>query len=196
MEKQTTEVRQEQIKRAVLDIIFKDGLDQLSTRNLAQRVGISEGALFRHFRSKRDIMLSIMQDVKSNLISELRRIALSAEKSDKRLFSFLCEHVKYLIENKGITILLFSEAAHMNGKELKNTLHEILSEQKSLIIKTIKDGIGEGLWNKKLDVNDIATIYMGIPITLNIELTLNPDKFNLTNFCRRMFFLMLRMLSK
>jgi len=196
MEKQTTEVRQEQIKRAVLDIIFKDGLDQLSTRNLAQRVGISEGALFRHFRSKRDIMLSIMQDVKSNLISELRRIALSAEKSDKRLFSFLCEHVKYLIENKGITILLFSEAAHMNGKELKNNLHEILSEQKSLIIKTIKDGIGEGLWNKKLDVNDIATIYMGIPITLNIELTLNPDKFNLTNFCRRMFFLMLRMLSK
>jgi len=196
MEKQTTEIRQEQIKRAVLDIIFKDGLDQLSTRNLAQRVGITEGAIFRHFRSKRDIMLSIMQDVKSNLISELRRIALSAEKSDKRLFSFLCEHVKYLIENKGITILLFSEAAHMNDKELKNTLHEILSEQKSLIIKTIKDGVGEGLWNKKLDVNDIATIYMGIPITFNIELTLNPDKFNLTNFCRRMFFLMLRMLSK
>jgi len=196
MEKQTTEVRQEQIKRAVLDIIFKDGLDQLSTRNLAQRVGISEGAIFRHFRSKRDIMLSIMQDVKSNLISELRRIALSAEKSDKRLFSFLCKHVKYLIENKGITILLFSEAAHMNDKELKNTLHEILSEQKSLIIKIIKDGVGEGLWNKKLDVNDIATIYMGIPITLNIELILNPDQFNLTNFCRRMFFLMLRMLSK
>jgi hypothetical protein len=104
--------------------------------------------------------------------------------------------VKYLIENKGITILLFSEAAHMNDKELKDNLHEILSEQKSLISKIIKDGMAEGLWNKKLDGDDIATIYMGIPITLNIELILNADKFNIHNFCKRMFFLMQRMMSK
>ncbi len=196
MERQSTEIRQEQIKKAVLDIIFKDGLDQLSTRNLAQRVGITEGAIFRHFKSKRDIMLSIMHDVKSNLIGELRQITLSAEGSEKRLLSFLCRHVKYLLENKGITILLFSEAAHMNDKELKETLHEILSEQKSLISKIIKDGMAEGLWNKKLDVEDIATIYMGIPITLNIELILNPDKFNMNNFCKRMFILMQRMMIK
>ncbi len=196
MKRETTEIRQEQIKRAVLDIIFKDGLDQLSTRNLAKRVGITEGAIFRHFKSKRDIMLGIMQDVKSDLIGELRHIALGAEGSEKRLFTFLCRHVKYLLENKGITILLFSEAAHMNDKELKDNLHEILSEQKSLISKIIKDGMAEGLWNKKLDGDDIATIYMGIPITLNIELILNPDKFNINNFCKRMFILMQRMLSK
>ncbi|MCL4477760.1 MAG: TetR/AcrR family transcriptional regulator [Deltaproteobacteria bacterium] len=196
MKRQTTEIRQGQIKKAVLDIIFKDGLDQLSTRNLAQRVGITEGAIFRHFKTKRDIMLSIMQDVKSNLIGELRRITLSAEGSEKRLSSFLCMHVNYLLENKGITILLFSEAAHMNDNELKSNLHEILSEQKSLISKIIKDGMAEGFWNKKLDVDDIATIYMGIPITLNIELILNPDMFNINNFCKRMFFLMQRMMSK
>ncbi len=196
MKRQTTEIRQVQIKKAVLDIIFKDGLDQLSTRNLAQRVGITEGAIFRHFKAKRDIMLSIMQDVKSNLIGELRRITLSAEGSEKRLSSFLCMHVNYLLENKGITILLFSEAAHMNDNELKSNLHEILSEQKSLISKIIKDGMAEGLWNKKLNVDDIATIYMGIPITLNIELILNPDMFNINNFCKRMFFLMHRMMSK
>ncbi len=196
MERQTTEIRQEQIKKAVLDIIFTDGLDQLSTRNLARRVGITEGAIFRHFKSKRDIMLGIMQDVKTGLIGELRQIALGADGSEKRLSAFLCRHVKYLIENKGITILLFSEAAHMNDKELKENLHEILSEQKSLISKIIRDGMTEGLWNKKLAVDDIATIYMGIPITLNIELILNEDRFDMHGFCKRMFFLMQRMMSK
>ena len=195
MERQTTEIRQEQIKKAVLDIIFEDGLDQLSTRNLAKRVGITEGAIFRHFKSKRDIMLGIMQDVKTGLIGGLRKIALGAEGSEKRLFSFLCKHVKYLIENKGITILLFSEAAHMNDKELKENLHEILSEQKVLISKIIRDGMAEGLWNKKLSVDDIATIYMGIPITLNIELILNEDRFDMHGFCKRMFFLIQRMMS-
>ncbi|MGC8684924.1 MAG: TetR/AcrR family transcriptional regulator [bacterium] len=196
MERQTTEIRKEQIKKAVLEIIHQEGLGQLSTRNLARRVGITEGAIFRHFRSKRDIMFNIMQDVKTGLMAELRQITLSAESSEKRLFSFLCKHVKYLIENRGITILLFSEAAHMNDRTLKDNLHEILSEQKSLISKIVKDGIAEGIWNKKLDVDDIATIYMGIPIVLNIELILNPDRFNVNNFCRRMFVLMQRMISK
>ncbi len=196
MERQTTEIRQEQIKKAVLDIIFKDGLNQLSTRNLANRVGITEGAIFRHFKSKRDIMLGIMQDVKTDLIGEMRKIALSAEESENKLFAFLCWHVKYLIDNKGITILLFSEAAHMNDKELKNNLHEILAEQKSLFSKIIRDGMAEGLWNKKLAVDDIATIYMGIPITLNIEMILNKDQFEIHNFCKRMFSLMQRMLLK
>lgn len=196
MERQTTEIRQEQIKKAVLDIIFKDGLNQLSTRNLANRVGITEGAIFRHFKSKRDIMLGIMQDVKTDLIGEMRKIALGAEESENKLFAFLCWHVKYLIDNKGITILLFSEAAHMNDKELKDNLHEILAEQKSLFSKIIRDGMTEGLWNKKLAVDDIATIYMGIPITLNIEMILNKDQFEIHNFCKRMFSLMQRMLLK
>ena len=52
-----TETRQGQIKKAILDIISKDGIGKLSTRNLAARVGVSEGALFRHFPSKKAMML-------------------------------------------------------------------------------------------------------------------------------------------
>ncbi len=195
MKRETTEIRQEQIKKAVLDIIFNEGLDRLSTRNLAYKVGITEGAIFRHFKSKRDIILSIMQDVQTNLISDLRTIALSAESAEQRLFSFLCKQCTYLIENKGVTILLFTEAAHMNDRALKEHLREILIEQKSLIGKIVKDGMSEGLWNTKLNVDDVTTMYMGIPITLNIELTLNHERFDRDNFCRRMFSLLQHMLS-
>jgi len=187
MTKKSTEVRQEQIKKAVLEIISTEGLHNLSTRNLAKKVGISDGAIFRHFKTKRDIILGIMEDVKSGLMTELRQVALSEENSDKKLFKFLCTHVKYLIKNKGITILLFSEAAHMNDKELKSNLYNILSGQKVLIERIVKEGIKKGTWNKKAIPKDFAMIYMGIPITLNIELILNPDNIVLENFCKRMF---------
>lgn len=187
MKRKSTEVRQKQIKKAVLEIISKEGLENLSTRNLAKKVGITEGAIFRHFKTKRDIILGIMEDVKFGLMAELRQVALSEENSDKKLFKFLCTHVKYLIKNKGITILLFSEAAHMNDKELKSNLHNILTRQKDLIKKIVKEGIKKGIWSKKIIPQDFAMIYMGIPITLNIELILNPDKTVVENFCKRMF---------
>ncbi len=196
MPRESTDVRQEQIKKAVLEIIADEGLNNVSTRNLAKRIGLTEGAIFRHFPTKRDIIKGIMDDVANGLVGQLRSIALSPVKAEDKLFDFLCKHVTYLKENRGITILLFSEAAHLGDKELKDKLSQILSEQKQLVSKIVKDGIAEGVWDKNVNAEDIAVIYMGIPITFNIELVLNKSGLNMNNFCKRMFALILRSLKK
>lgn len=196
IEKLNTETRQKQIKKAVLQIISTKGLGKLSTRNLAAAVGVTEGALFRHFKTKKDILLSIIDDVKTDLLVQQEKIAYSNIKANERLFKFLCAHVKYLIKNKGITILLFSEATHMDDKEMKKRLFNILSFQKNCVKKIIKDGIIEGLWDKKINTENVATLYMGIPITLNIELILNKEGFKQEHFCQRMTGLIERALRK
>jgi len=196
MSRESTDVRQEQIKKAVLDIIADEGLQNISTRNLAKKIGLSEGAIFRHFPTKRDIIKGIMDDVAKDLIGSLRNIALSPVKTEEKLFKYLCKNVNYLKENRGITILLFSEATHLGDKDLKDKLNQILVEQKQFIIKIINDGIAEGVWDKKVNAEDIAIIYMGIPITFNIELVLNKTGLNSDNFCKRMYTLILRTLKK
>ena len=196
MTRATTDIRQEQIKKAVLEIIADEGLHNISTRNLAKRIGLTEGAIFRHFPTKRDIIKAIMDDVANDLIGALRAVAERPGKVEEKLFNFLCKHVTYLKENRGITILLFSEAAHFGDKELKGRLNQILSEQKQLIVKIIKEGISEGVWDKSVDAEDLAVIYMGIPITFNIEFILNRKGLNLDNFCKRMYTLILKALQK
>ncbi len=196
MSRETTDIRQEQIKKAVLEIIAEEGLHNLSTRNLAKKIGLTEGAIFRHFASKRDIIKGIMDDVSNNFIGTLRNIAIGPAKAEEKLFKYICYNVKYLSENSGITILLFSEATHMGDNELKEKLNKILEEQKQLIIKMVKDGIKEGLWNKKVNPGDIAILYMGIPITFNIELVLSKKGINVDDFCKRMYSLILKALKK
>ncbi len=196
MPRETTDIRQEQIKKAVLEIIAEEGLHNLSTRKLAKKIGLTEGAIFRHFATKRAIIKGIMDDVSRDLISSLRNIVISPVKSEEKLFNYLCTNVKYLKENRGITILLFSEATHLGDQELKEKLNQILSEQKQFIIKIVKDGISEGVWNKKVNPEDIATLYMGIPITYNIELVLNKSLVNIDDFCKRMFKLILKSLIR
>jgi len=195
-ERLDTETRQGQIKKAVLEIISSEGIGKLSTRNLASKIGVTEGALFRHFSSKKEIMLAILNDVKNELVAAQEKITYSSTiGADKKLFEFLCIHIKYLIENKGVTILLFSEAAHMNDLHLKKGLRDILLTQKEYISRIINQGMSEGIWDKSLNVENVATLYMGIPISLNIEMILEPGIVKQEKFCERMIGLLKRALE-
>lgn len=196
MTRESTDKRQEQIKKAVLKIITKEGLHNLSIRNLAKKVGITEGAIFRHFESKRAIIISILDDVKKDLMSELRSITQSTYSTEDRLYMFLMCHTKYLVKNKGVSILLFSEAAHLNYREVRKRFHSIISEQEMLISTIIKDGIKEGKWDRKADIEDIAILYRSIPISLNVEIVINEHDIAVKNFCKRMNNLFLKILRK
>lgn len=191
----STETRQAQIKEAVLDIISNEGLSKLSTKNLATKVGLSEGAIYRHFKSKKNILLSVVDDVYENLVVNQKLIVDSKMTPSVKLFTFLCKQIKYLIYNNGVTILLFSEATHANDSELKVKLLEILKAQKDLLKQIVKEGITHGIWHKDLDLDSFATLYMGIPIILNIEIVLNKRNFNHEDFCKNMFSLLERILK-
>lgn len=196
MKKQSTEIRQKQIKQAVLEIIYNDGLKSLSTSNLASQSGLSEGAIFRHFTSKQDIIHSVIQDVQKDFIGSLRTIANENTEPEERLDRFICQTVTYLTQNKGITMLMFSEASHNNDEELKDMLLKIFRNQKNLISKIILDGITLGIWDENTPVENVAMLYMGIPVSLNIELVLSGGEFQEKNFCHRMIQLLLKILHK
>jgi len=194
MARKPTEVRREEIKLAVLQIIRNEGIKSVSTKNLAKYTGLSEGAIFRHFKSKREIMLSIIDDVDKDMIDYLQEISLENISAKKRLYKAICKAITYLTKNNGITILLFTEASQANDSEMIKILNNLFNSQIQVISKIIKDGIDEGIWNKDISVEDVATLYMGIPITHNIRLVLTKKKPD-NNFCKRMMQLFERMLK-
>lgn len=196
MKRQSTDIRQEQIKQAVIDIITKDGLKNLSTRNLANHIGMSEGSIFRHFKTKKDIILSIFNDIQDNFIGELRKIAWSEEEPSVRLFKLLSATIKYHTDNKGANMLLFSEASYNNDPELKSRLQQIFHDQKQFVSKIILDGINAGIWDKDVHVENVALIYMGIPVSMNIEMLIGEKGFQFHDFCNHITQLLLKMLRK
>ncbi|TCO64722.1 TetR/AcrR family transcriptional regulator C-terminal domain-containing protein [Actinocrispum wychmicini] len=54
--------RRDEVLQAALDLLDEVGLDSLTTRRLAERLGVRPGALYRHFDSKR-ALLDAMVDV-------------------------------------------------------------------------------------------------------------------------------------
>ncbi|MFA5298737.1 MAG: TetR/AcrR family transcriptional regulator [Lutibacter sp.] len=195
MKRLNTETRQILIKQAVQEILSTEGMSKLSIKNIALKVGVTEGAIYRHFNSKREILMSIINDMCDNLVVKQQEVANSDLGPSEKLFTFFSKQINYLILNKGITILLFSQAVHANDSNLKEKFLKVLLSQKTLLKQIIEEGVSQGIWSNQINIDDFTIFYMGIPTILNFELVLNKENFNHEEFGTRMFVLLKRILN-
>ncbi len=194
--RQSGDIRRNQIKSAVKEILFYEGLQKLTTKNIAQKVGISEGTVFKHFTSKKAIIDDMLKDVREELVEPLQKIAHSKEDAAIRLEKHICFHLDYLAKNKGITILLFTEASYKNDADLKIMLDKTYQLMEQSFATIIRDGIAEGIWDESVSIEDLSSLYMGIPFTMNIELVLKAQNIIEINYCKNMLELLKRILRK
>ncbi|MEM6542898.1 MAG: helix-turn-helix domain-containing protein, partial [Bacteroidota bacterium] len=53
--------KQEKILNAALELFAHEGYNVVSTSKIAQKAGVSEGLIFRHFESKQGLLNAILQ---------------------------------------------------------------------------------------------------------------------------------------
>ncbi len=194
--RQSGDIRRTQIKEAVKEILFYDGLQKLTTKNIARKVGISEGTVFKHYASKKAITDDLLKDVQEGLVKPLEKIASGKEDAATRLEKHICFHLNYLTENKGITILLFTKASYQSDSDLKNMLNKTFHALEQSFARIIRDGIDDGIWDETIPIGDFSSLYMGIPLSMNIELLLHQGNIKSLNYCKNMLNLLMRILRK
>jgi len=68
------------IERAALKLFIHEGVDAATTREIADKAGVSEGALYRHYKGKDELALSLFQATHHRL-SQMLTEALSSKGS-------------------------------------------------------------------------------------------------------------------
>jgi len=98
--------RRREIADAALRVIASQGLGRFTALAIAREVGLTDGALFRHFRSKEDIV-----DAAIDRVEELLFEGFPPPSQDpiERLGAFFTRRVAVIGEQAGISRLLVSE---------------------------------------------------------------------------------------
>ncbi|WP_291075924.1 TetR/AcrR family transcriptional regulator [Hyphomonas sp.] len=66
------------IERAALKLFIHEGVDAATTREIAEKAGVSEGALYRHYKGKDELALSLFMET-HNRLGTMMAEALSGE---------------------------------------------------------------------------------------------------------------------
>lgn len=132
--------RQEEVLDHALALVQEAGLAGLTVRKLAQRVGFSEAALYRHYPSKESLLVALMERVRGRLMEPIREIARDRSRPPReRLTAILRQHVKLVLEVEGLPILLVAEAAASGNEALLEQMRQQIGEYLDLLESLIEE---------------------------------------------------------
>ena len=110
--------RQEEIIQSSIQIIDKRGIQGLTIKNLAKEIGVTEGAIYRHFENKKQILLSILSLFREKM-KEFQESARSTEQTTyTKLQAILTNYSRFFESNPAIVSVIFAEEIFQNDNEL------------------------------------------------------------------------------
>lgn len=165
MARQPTEVRRRQIAEATLEIISRDGLGRFTTAAIAAEVGISEGALFRHFGNKAEIVGAAV-DVIEELVGDPDVAAGSGDPIDQ-LGAFFRARVDLMNRRAGVFRILFSDQlAQAASPEVEVRIQRLQQRSLAFVRDCLQRASDQGLLAPGSDVATLFTIVHGTALAL------------------------------
>ncbi len=153
--------RQLEIIDLSIEIIADHGIQGLTIKNLAKKIGISEPAIYRHFDSKTQILLTILDnfmEMASFMGEAMKENSDSAGDKIEFMFSRI---VDIFIETPSYISVIFSEEIFKNETVLKDKIISILTLNEQTIEYIIKIGQEKGEVRTDIDYKNLALIVMG-----------------------------------
>jgi len=177
MERLKSEERKSQIVKEAKKIIHKYGFEYLTTKRLSEKVKISEAALYRHFKSKEEIVLGVMDSMQEFDDYLVRHIEEIKDKKEK-IYKLICFHFEYFQDNPEMTSIIFSEDIFRNGKNTRKKLMEIISERRKIICGALEDAKGSREF-RNIDTCQLADIILGFIRFIVLQWRLSGYKYSI-----------------
>ncbi len=156
MIRKTGDERRAEIIQSSLELASEVGIAKVSTQAIADRVGIAQATVFRHFKTRNDIFRAVLEFVASNVFKVLERQMLSDKPADVRLETFINRHLAMVSKVKGVPRILFSDRLHVEDPVLKKSVQNIVTKLTDNISQLIRDGIEEGVFDENVDPDQMA----------------------------------------
>lgn len=172
--------RQIEIMELASKRIDQYGIQELTIKNLAADINLSEAALYRHFKSKNDILLSLLSyfimDMKDRMSAIVEMHDESAKEQLKAIFQ---SQLKTFVQKPSIVSVVFSEGIFQFNKQLAEKLSDMMQMMNGHIERLIEKGKEDGEFITLIGSQTMATIVMGSMRMVVLKWKLSGHKSNL-----------------
>jgi TetR/AcrR family transcriptional regulator len=137
------------IIQTVIELAAEQNPNGITTAAIANRMGLTQGALFRHFPNKAAVLEAVMEWVAEQLLARLDTSIRGKISPLAALEAMFMVHAGFVVEYPGVPHLLFSElqcAKKTTSKVIVQTLIQHYGKRLHRLIE-------EGKTNKELDAN-------------------------------------------
>lgn len=157
-----TEERQAEIVAAALQLARETSPLSITSGDIAAAVGISQGAVFKHFPTKEAIWVAAMAWVHESLLAKLQEAAQAQTSAVRALEAVFFAHVGFVVANPGAPRMIFHELQQPTDSPVKQEVRALLQAYRRLLLSQFKLGMKSGELPPDLDSDAAATTLVGI----------------------------------
>ncbi len=179
--------RQKEIIDASIRLIAGKGIQEVTMKNISREVGISEPALYRHFKNKHEIMVGVLDSFNYHNRMIPEEVKTSGLNALERLEDALVMVLKKFAGYPEIASVFFSEEIFRNDKELTAKVTELINRNRDFFISIIEEGIKEGSLRDDINKDDMSLIIIGVMRLLVVRWRLSGYSFNLASAGKELF---------
>ncbi len=147
---------------ALRKLIIEHGSENVTVRRIAEEIGVSEGAIYRHFKSKRQILSFLIDYIENTLIRDVENQDGKKDNTLDALESILKNHISGTEQKRGVSFLVVAEIVSLGDKTLNKQISEVLKRYVAHIKDIIIHGMKTGEIKKGIDPEAAATIFFSL----------------------------------
>lgn len=142
--------KQKSILRASIKLFAEKGFHASSTAEIAKEAGVAEGTIFRHYKSKKDILLAVVTPVLVKfaapfILKDIREIFKEqAEKPFKEVTTELFRNRLNLVLQNEKTIRILLQEAFFHDEIREALIATVFKDAKEMVYKLIEAKMDAG----------------------------------------------------
>lgn len=166
------EERRKEIVQATLDLTAEQGIKRVTTQAIADRVGIAQPTVFRHFKTRDDIFAAVIGWIAENLSKAILSGLNPDDQPDEQLRKLIQSQLTFINKHRAIPRVLFSDLLHLESPKLKSLLQELMNGYIKRVTQLLQQGKECGVFREDLDVDQtgryIAALIQGLVLRWSV----------------------------
>ncbi len=147
---------------AVVALAAERNPSEITTAAIAARMGLTQGAIFRHFPTKDSILQSVLDWVSERLLTRVDRAAQTQTSPLKALEAVFLAHVGFIAEHPGAPRMLLAELQKAGDTVSKRMVTTLMGSYRERLVWLLERGMEAGEVDPALDIEAAATLYIGM----------------------------------
>lgn len=188
------EERRELTVETVVDLAAEQNPNDITTAAIAERMGVTQGSLFRHFPNKDAILQAVVRWVSARLLARVDEAIASAPHPLAALEAVYMTHINFVSRHPGAPRLLFGELQRQADSIPKRLVTELMKGYCERLKDVMTQGQELGQIDTDLDLEAAATLWLGCIQGLVMQTLMNGDIATLDELAQSTFPIYLRCL--
>jgi AcrR family transcriptional regulator len=178
--RKTSADRKAEIVDTAIRLSAEIGPDRVTTQHLADAVGVTQPAIFRHFSTKTEIWAA----VGDRIVGELQAlnshpVVIAQDDPHNRLKQLVGQHFVHVAKNPAIPAILFSRELHAGNEPLRNKFSGLVVARGDEIAGLIRSAQEAGIHHAGIAAEDAAQLVAAAMQGLSLRWLLDNQGFDL-----------------